>query len=161
MLALACAVAIAACGSSSSSHDLARSAAAKGIEFADCMRSHGVPNFPDPSAGGGFKVKIGSGINPFSPSFKSAQASCAKFMPGGGPAHQHPSAQLKKQILQISECMRRHGVSGFPDPTLTTPSSPANYSILEDRGGVVLAVPKTIDVNSPVFQQAGTACGFH
>jgi hypothetical protein len=122
------------------------------------MRSHGVPSFPDPSPGGG--IHLTPGLNPSSPAFKAAQASCQKHLPGGGPGAQHPSAQAVAQTLKISQCMRQHGVSGFPDPTLKPPSSPAGYSILEDRGGVVLAVPSTINPASPVFKQAGAACGF-
>jgi hypothetical protein len=125
------------------------------------MRSHGVTNFPDPGAGGGgIKLQAGSGINPFSPAFKTARASCSHLLPGGGPGAQHPTKQLIAQTLQVSECMRRHGVSGFPDPTLTPPSSPAGYSILENRGGVILAVPNTINPESPVFMQASAACSF-
>jgi hypothetical protein len=58
--------------------------------------------------------------------------------------------------------MRRHGVAGFPDPTLKLPfnPTPAEYPIIEARGGVVLAVPGTINPESPVFKQAATACGF-
>ena len=56
--------------------------------------------------------------------------------------------------------MRRHGVSDFPDPTLKAPSSPAGYSAIEDRGGVILAIPSTINVQSPAFQQAAKACQF-
>ena len=63
-------------------------------------------------------------------------------------------------MVQTSECMRRYGVTDFPDPTLTLPSSPAGYSAVEDRGGVVLAIPNTINVASPAFQQAAKACGF-
>ena len=63
--------------------------------------------------------------------------------------------------MKISDCMRQHGVAGFPDPTLSVPSSPAGYSIVEDRGGVVLAVPSTINPASPVFKQAEATCGFH
>jgi hypothetical protein len=29
-----------------------------------------------------------------------------------------------------------------------------------DRGGVVLAIPDTINVQSPVFKSAAAACGF-
>ena len=67
------------------------------------------------------------------------------------------------QTLQVSECMRRHGVSGFPDPTLKLPSisNRAQYGIVEDRDGAVLAVPSTINTSSPAFKQAATACGFH
>jgi hypothetical protein len=160
LVAIPCAVAIVACGSSGTTHRASSSnRAAQGIKFADCMRSHGVPNFPDPSSGGGIQIPAGSGINPFSPSFKSAQAGCANLLPGGGPGAQHPSAQEKAQMVQTSECMRRHGVSGFPDPTLSLPSSPAGYSSIEDRGGIVLAIPDTINVGSPVFRQAAVACG--
>jgi hypothetical protein len=56
--------------------------------------------------------------------------------------------------------MRQHGVSGFPDPSLTPPSSPAGYSILENRGGVILAIPSTIDPGSPSFKQAAATCHF-
>ena len=53
-----------------------------------------------------------------------------------------------------------HGVSGFPDPTASPPSDPAGYSQIQNRGGVVLAIPSTIDVESPVYQQAAAACQF-
>jgi hypothetical protein len=157
---IACAVAIAACGSSSKPPSAGGPRSAAGIKFADCMRAKGVPNFPDPSAGGGIQIPDGSGINPLSPSFKAAQASCAKLLPGGGPGHQHPSERQIKLMLETSQCMRRHGISAFPDPTLTPPSSPAGYSVLIDRGGVVVAIPNTIDLGSPAFQQAAAACGF-
>ena len=54
-----------------------------------CMRSHGVPNFPDPqfqtAPGGGFGVKIGGpGVNPSSPAFQAAQKACGKIF-GGAP----------------------------------------------------------------------------
>jgi hypothetical protein len=159
--AIASAMAIAACGSSSPSHSGGGLSGARGIAYADCMRSHGVPSFPDPIAGGGIQISSSSGINPFSPSFKSAQTSCAKLLPGGGPGSQHPSEQAKTEMVQTSECMRRHGVSGFPDPTLSPPSSPVGYSEVIGRGGVFLAIPTTIDVGSPVFKQAAAACAFH
>jgi hypothetical protein len=160
--ALACALGIIACGSSSPSSGAAGSSGATPfIKFASCMRAHGVPNFPDPSGGGGIHIQAGSGINPQSPAFQTAQTACAKLLPGGGPGSHHPSEQTKVEMLQISECMRRHGVSGFPDPILTPPSSPARYSLLENRGGVILAIPNTIDIGSPVFKQAAVTCGFH
>jgi hypothetical protein len=124
------------------------------------MRAHGVPNFPDPSGGGG--LNIGPDINPFSPSFKAAQATCGKLMPGGGPGNHPASEQQKQQLLAMSECMRAHGVTGFPDPTTKPPTSPEGYSIMEGLGSnLFLLVPSTINPNSPVFKHAGTACNFH
>ena len=157
LAAITCAVAIAACGSSNDNKQSAHQSAF--LPFSECMRSHGVPNFPDPSPGGG--IHLSSGMNPSSPAFEAAQASCHKLLPGGGPGAAHPSAQAEAQTLKISECMRQHGVAGFPDPTLLLPSNPAGYSILDDRGGVVLAVPSTINPASPVFEQAAATCGFH
>jgi hypothetical protein len=164
--AVACAVAIAACGSTSDGTTTSGSAApdparyAQFLGFSKCMRSHGLPSFPDPNAGGGIALPAGSGLNPSSPAFKAAQATCSKLLPGGGPGNQHPTAEQIGLARRVSECMRKHGVSDFPDPTLKQPSSPAGYSILEDRGGVILAVPSTISPQSPVFVQASKACHF-
>jgi hypothetical protein len=47
------------------------------------MRSHGVPNFPDPSSasGGGFGITFGgSAIDPGAPLFRKAQRSCISII---------------------------------------------------------------------------------
>lgn len=162
LVVIATAVALVACGSSSASRNAAGSSAtAQGIKATDCMRSHGVPNLPDPSSGGGgIQIPDGSTINPQSPAFQAALEACAKLLPGGGPSSHHVSAQEKTQALMLAECMRQHGVSGFPDPMLSPPSNPADYSELENRGGLITGIPKTINTGSPVFKQAATACRF-
>jgi hypothetical protein len=63
-------------------------------------------------------------------------------------------------MLATSRCMRAHGVTGFPDPTTTPPSSPNGNGEVIDRGGVFLVVPDTINSDSPAFRQAAAACGF-
>jgi hypothetical protein len=131
------------------------------------MRSHGVPNFPDPQAGSGghgFRISItpASGIQPFSPSFKAAQATCSKLLPGGGPGGRgSASPEARRQMLAISTCMRAHGITDFPDPT-TTPPSPgtSGYGAVLGHDGVFLAVPSSINTNSPAFKQAAAACHF-
>jgi hypothetical protein len=161
LVGVGCAALMGACGSSSPSATTAASKHySQGLRLAQCMRSHGVTNFPDPSAGGGIHISAGSGINPFSPAFKAAQAACHSLLPPGLGGGQHPTAAQIATTRQVSECMRRHGVTGFPDPTFKPPSSPAGYSILENRGGVILAVPSTIDPQSPVFVQAAKTCHF-
>ncbi|GGQ29224.1 hypothetical protein BKA00_001419 [Actinomadura coerulea] len=59
---------------------------AKMRAFAKCMRDHGVGAFPDPEPDGGIKIKEGKGTgpDPESRTFKSAQKACAKLSPGGG-----------------------------------------------------------------------------
>jgi len=162
LAAIACAAALAACGSSSKPRSGAEAVGiAQGIKYAACMRANGVPKFPDPTGGGGgIHIQVGSGVDPFSPSFKAAQTRCSKLLPGGGPGQQHPTERDITQMRQTSVCMRAHGITGFPDPTLTPPASPAGYSAVMDRGGVVIAMPDTIDPQSPAFVKAATACGF-
>ncbi len=164
LAALGCVVTLAACGSSSATTTSTTAKAANGesmfLRYSECMRSNGVPNFPDPStSGGGIHITLSSGMNPFSPAFKAAQATCRKLLPGGGPGGA-PSEQAKQQLLTISQCMRAHGVPDFPDPTTTAPSSKDAASEVIGRGGYFLAVPSTIDTSSPAYQHAAAACGF-
>ena len=126
------------------------------------MRSRGVPNFPDPKqVGDGIQVSGSApGINPQSPLFVSAQQSCRHLLPGGGePTHAGQQRALAR-MLHISRCMRAHGISGFPDPTLSPPSSRAGYSAIRSNGAAWLAIPDSIDVRSPAFKQAANACSF-
>jgi hypothetical protein len=57
------------------------------LEFAQCMRDHGV-DFPDPTfddSGGGLQVQMGGpGMDPDSPGFKAASDACSNEA-GGGP----------------------------------------------------------------------------
>jgi hypothetical protein len=51
------------------------------LKFVKCMRKNGVPDFPDPTTGGG--VIVGSGIDPSSPQFQSAMQACQSLRPAG------------------------------------------------------------------------------
>jgi hypothetical protein len=55
------------------------------LEFARCIRSNGVPEFPDPGAAGGGAVIIGpeSGINHNDPTFQAAAQHCVTTVLGG------------------------------------------------------------------------------
>ncbi len=50
------------------------------LKFADCMRSHGVPDFPDADRDGAFTLP--STINQQAPQFKRATTACAPTEPG-------------------------------------------------------------------------------
>jgi hypothetical protein len=65
---------------------------AAALKFAHCMRSHGLPNFPDPTAqtgpqtqsqSGGGKSQGTNGVDPNSPQFKAANQACRSLSPGG------------------------------------------------------------------------------
>jgi len=49
------------------------------LRFSDCMRSHGVPNFPDPTVSGAFK--LGPAIDPQAPAFTAAMRDCRNLRP--------------------------------------------------------------------------------
>jgi len=67
-------------------------AEAAALAFSKCMRSHGLPDFPDPqfSSGGGISIRItahagggcNNGLDPNSPIFQKAQQTCGSLLPG-------------------------------------------------------------------------------
>lgn len=135
------------------------------LAFARCLRSSGVPNFPDPKPGGGFLFHTGAGVDPSSAAFKAAQAKCKQFMPPGPSSGSPPSAQTLAHYLKIAQCMRRNGISNFPDPQTTVPSNPraalgGGNGVISDIEGAILVFPGTIDHQSPLFTRAAAACAF-
>ena len=51
------------------------------LEFSQCVRSHGVPNFPDPGSDGRIPDPATVGINQGSPKFEAANQACRKYRP--------------------------------------------------------------------------------
>jgi hypothetical protein len=119
------------------------------MKYAQCMRAHGVPDFPDPVAGG-FEINNtapDSDLDPSSPQFVAANSACEALSPerhaGGGTV----DPQLQAQALAYSACMRSHGVPSYPDPVFI------GGSIREtQRAG------SGPDPNSPQYLAAQSAC---
>jgi len=162
MVTAASVVGLGACGSSDKVTASNGSAYTSSLALAKCMRAHGVPKFPDPGGSGAVQITPGSGLDPQSPSFQSAQAACGKQFGGlGGGTPGQPSETAKLQMLAIAECFRKHGFASFPDPTTSPPALGSGLATLAlGRGGVFLVIPKSIDVRSPAFQQAARTCRF-
>jgi hypothetical protein len=163
-VALLSGVLVAGCGGNSpsptggaSTSASAASAVESGVAFTRCIRSHGVPNFPDPKVSGQ-QVRMGSPSTVQSPAFQSAAHSCQRLLPKGPPNSEPPSSQAQSRMLEVSACMRKHGISGFPDPSTSPPSNPASYNGIMGNGGYYLAIPKSIDTSSSAFEQASAAC---
>lgn len=114
---------------------------ARAVKYAQCMRSHGVTNFPDPVNGNiRLKVRKGSGLDPNSPQFKAAAKACKSLAPHGSATN---NGQVQARMLKFAQCMRSHGLTNFPDPK--------NGRLLIKRGS-------GIDPNSPQFGAAQQAC---
>jgi hypothetical protein len=56
------------------------------LKAAGCMRTHGFPNFPDPTfVNSDVRVDVPSSIDQDSPRFKRAATTCTKLIPAGLP----------------------------------------------------------------------------
>jgi hypothetical protein len=58
------------------------------LEFARCVRAHGVPRFPDPGSDGRIPDPASVGIDQGSPKFEAANESCRTYRPPYIPSNQ-------------------------------------------------------------------------
>lgn len=115
------------------------------MKLTTCMRSNGVPNFPEPNGQG---VIQASGLDPNSPAFQKAMQACRKVLPNGGTPTPAQQAQQKALMLKMSQCMRSHGVPNFPDPTFGSGG----------RVSLRITAGQGLDPSSPTFQAAQQKC---
>jgi hypothetical protein len=136
----------AACGGSSSPATGGSTQYQKELAYSQCMRSHGVPNFPDPDSQGNLPL-LQEGRNGVSPqAVQSAQNACRHLQTSGGPGTPQQQQQAKlTQALNFARCMRAHGVPNFPDPTTA------------GNGGMGFNL-SGVDTQSPQYQSANRAC---
>ena len=61
-------------------------AKAQGLRYSQCMRAHGISDFPDPNSQGAIQIQAnaGSGLDPHNPRFQAANRACQHDLPGGG-----------------------------------------------------------------------------
>lgn len=116
------------------------------VSYAECMRLHGVPDFPDPQRHGG-NISFNPGADSHSPQFGKANNACKHLLPddGGAPTAAQVAAETTR-LLQWAHCMRTHGMPNFPDPKIISNSH---------QFGIQLQV----DPNSPDFKTAQKHCG--
>jgi hypothetical protein len=113
-----------ACGTSSTPPIPSRqSPIAAAFRYSECMRAHGMPDFPDPKVTnlGGSHHGVVIAIRPSAgsaPQFQTAQKACRGILPEPSRAEQAQQAHAKAQhLLAFARCIRGHGVTAFPDPT--------------------------------------------
>jgi hypothetical protein len=128
---IAMVVVISACGSSapggtstgSSGADNTAANAQTAVKFAECMRSNGVSEFPDPGASGKFTIDgivNGSSLDPNTPAFTQAISACRNLEPAGFMGSKR-SPQQMQAALEFAQCIRASGVKDFPDPATGQP----------------------------------------
>jgi hypothetical protein len=152
-LALALLMALAGCGSQTPTGSAGRSVASTSndapFQYARCIRSHGVPSFPDPqvtTSPGSTSVRqmVPASVGD-SPQFRAAQHACRGLMPGPGarPDNGGPGPAV---LLAFTRCLRGHGLAGFPDPNRDGRITPQMISAAG------------INLRAPAFVSAARAC---
>ena len=91
-----------------------------GLAFSACMRSHGVPNFPDPNGTGRDHVRLERRHRPeLAPVPVGPEDAARSCCPNGGAPSPAQHAKAQAAMLRYSACMRSHGVPKFPDPNFS------------------------------------------
>jgi hypothetical protein len=112
------------------------------LAYAECMRSHGAPNWPDPNSQGQF-LKTKANTADFQAPAQAYRA-CLRLLPNGGQLTTAQQQIISPLMLKFAGCMRTHGITNFPDPTVNAKDVDIN------RHG--------LDTSSPAFHAAQQAC---
>jgi hypothetical protein len=83
----------------------------KAVKFAECIRAHGVSDFPDPDAKNQFEY----GVSVSPAVWTRAVGACKDLQPPGTLSSKR-SPQEQSGALKFAQCMRDNGVKDFPDP---------------------------------------------
>ncbi len=128
-----------AAGSTAATGSTASAPAQPAVAFSHCMRSHGLPNYPDPDSSGNLPKTSARLLGVSVPVFNQAQSACQHLLPSTGGSLTAGSLQqcylagvcpqtLVRQALAagrtFAQCMRSHGVPYWPDPTLDSEGRP-------------------------------------
>jgi hypothetical protein len=120
------------------------SQASGALAFSRCMRSHGVPTYPDPTTPGRLPKKTLQELGVSSSAFQSGQRACIHLVPNGGRPTQSEVQLYRGAMLTYARCIRTHGVPNMPDP--------------DRRGHLDIGPGTSVDVDSPKFEAAYQTC---
>jgi hypothetical protein len=103
------------------------------------MRSHGVPNYPDPSSNGSLPKGNPQAFGVSSSQFQAARTACQHLLPNSetfiasltqcletGDCPQAVVQQALTEGRKFAQCMRNHGVPNWPDPTIDSMGRPSS-----------------------------------
>jgi hypothetical protein len=107
------------------------------VTYSHCMRSDGVPDFPDPVSGGRIPKASAQQLGVSDSRLQAAQSACQHLLPDAASFEQQarqclttggcPQALVQQMLTAdrtFARCMRSHGVAGWPDPSLDAEGRP-------------------------------------
>jgi hypothetical protein len=107
------------------------------LAYVQCIREHGYPTEPDPVQGPGGIITPPQGPPaPAPPALQAARHACQRLQPPYQFSNPAVRAKVLAALEKFSQCMRGHGITGFPDPI----SSP--HMIGFDDDGLATATPQ-------------------
>lgn len=123
-------------GSSSGDSSPAAAQGNKALGYSLCMRSHGVPNYPDPDSSGSLPKGNAQAFRAGSSQYQAAEHACRHLLPNGGSASltqclmtgDCPQSVVQPALEEgrtFARCMRSHGVPNWPDPTVDSVGRPS------------------------------------
>jgi hypothetical protein len=131
-------------GSGGSPNAAGSSNSPSAVAYSACMRSHGVPNFPDPTSNGQVPKADPQQLGVSSSQLQADQRACQHLLPGTGEtAEQQQETQCgmaddcsqavvqhwMSGLLKLARCLRSHGEPNWPDPIISSRGTPHfNYS---------------------------------
>ena len=147
------------------------------LEFAQCMRDNGVPDFPDPSfteGGGGIVIDgpdgEGPGFDPQSDEVQAAFEACGEVLEGvafGPDGGNFDPTELQDNLLAMAECLREQGLD-VDDPDLsnfgpTAGGPPPDTEDSESEAGEgpevrAFSIFGDLDMDDPDVQAAMEVC---
>jgi hypothetical protein len=163
-LLVALALLAAACGGSNSPRAAGgsspgNSAPASAVAYSGCMRSHGVPEYPDPDSNGNLPKDNAQDLGVSSSRYQTAERACRHLLPSSDTTFiasltqclmnsDCPPAVVQQALTEgrkFAQCMRNHGVPNWPDPTIDSMGRPsfqitaAGISIAATRSPQILS----------------------
>ena len=130
------------------------------VAYSNCMRSHGVPNYPDPGSDGALPKGNAQQFGVSSSQLQMAESDCQHLYPANDGAIQQcettgdcPQAVVQQALnimREYAQCLRSHGVARWPDPTLDSQGRP-----FFDVSAAGLSYQYT---HSPAFQSKDSEC---
>jgi hypothetical protein len=157
LAATALILSLTACSSSGSgdSETAASDPEQAALDFAQCMRENGVPNFPDPVArpDGSFRLERPPGVSAdaLDDALKSceseAQALGIDSDPEGG------GADAQDALLRLSRCMRANGLPEIPDPKPRSDALGGLHDLFRDYDLESPRVATALNACQPVLNQ--------
>jgi len=124
------------------------------LAYSQCMRAHGITNFPDPSSSGGISISGNSGVNVDSAQYLAASKACQSKQ--GGQQSQAQQDEDYQAELKYAHCMQSRGLD-IPDPVAPgSGGGPVSQSNSSPGSGP--AGSNGPNPNSPQYIAANKAC---